>query len=77
MAVTSTAANIATSSLSLAREAWLGVDLFNVFANRSHGRIIAESLDEVRDWAVENPTFANMAVDVDMVLQPALKLSSL
>ena len=34
VAVTTTAANIATSCLSLAREAWLGVDLLNVSANR-------------------------------------------
>ena len=76
VAVISIAANIATSSLSLARESWLGVDLLNVAANRSHGSIIAKSLDEVRYWAVTNPTFAIMAVEIDMVLQPALKLSS-
>ena len=52
------------------------MELLNVIANRSHGRIIAESVHEVRVWAVENPTFANMAVNVDMVLRPALKLSS-
>ena len=68
VAVTTTAANIATSSLSLAREIWLGVNLLNVSANRSHGRMIAESLDEVRGWAVDEPTFANMAVDVELVL---------
>jgi len=68
VAMTSIAANIATSSLSLAREARLGVDLRNVIAIRSHGRIIAESLDEVRVWAVTNPTVAHVAVDVDLVL---------
>ena len=62
VAVTTTAADIATSSLSLAREAWLGVDLLNVSASRSHGRMIAESVDEVGRWAAVNPTFANMTV---------------
>ena len=52
------------------------MDLLNVSANRSHGRIIAQSLDEVGGWAVDDPTFANMSVDVDLVFQPALKLSS-
>ena len=76
VAVTSTAASLATSSLSIAREAWVGVDLLKVTANRSHGRVIAESLDEIKSWAAYNPTFANLAVDVNVVMRPAEKVSS-
>ena len=47
VSVTTTAADIATSSLSLARVAGLGVDLRCGCANRSHARTVADSLDEV------------------------------
>ena len=47
VAVTTTAAGLASSSLSLAKEAWEGVDLLNVTANRSHGRVVASTLEEI------------------------------
>ena len=55
VAVTTTAASLASSSLSLAKEAWIGVDLLNVTVNRSHGRIIASNMSEVGMWIRENP----------------------
>ena len=75
VAVTSTAAGIASTSLTLAREAWVGVDLLNVSANRSHGRVIADDLHVVKVWAGTHPSFANVELDVDAVFGPAEALS--
>ena len=75
VAVTSTAAGIASTSLTLAREAWLGIDLLNISANRSHGRVVAANLSLVIDWAKLNPSFSNIEMDIDALLLPALSVS--
>ena len=49
--VTSTAARLASTSLTLAREAWVGVDLLNITANRPHGRVLAV----ISAWSMPGP----------------------
>ena len=65
--VTTSAREVMTSSLSLAKEAWLGIDLLNVTANRSHGRVVATSFKQIEAWADENPNFV---LDTRTVLWP-------
>ena len=59
----------------LAREAWLGIDLFNISAYRSHGRVVAANLSWVKDWARLHPSFSNIAMDIDTLLLPATSVS--
>ena len=76
IAVTSTASSLASSSLSLAREVWVGVDLLNVTVNRSHGRIVASNYSEISKWMKENTAFAEQSVDSDLVLKPGVSVSA-
>ena len=54
----------------LAREAWLGVDLLNVTVNRSHGRVIASDFGAIHDWALSHPGFRQTDVPLNEILGP-------
>ena len=76
VAVTTTAAGLASSSLSLAKEAWEGVDLLNVTANRSHGRVVASTLEEIETWISSSNNFQRIPVTAATLLAPARGLSA-